>query len=185
MKQQKGFTLIEVLVSFVILTVGLLGVAGLQMTGMKSVQGSVYRYEASRLAEDLADRIRANIPGLRGKYYVVKADVINPITINSLAGTTVTDCASTACDDEQLATYDLKTWASELKSVLQVSDTDEKAIVSVECSDSDACAADAVVTIIITWQERADLGERDANAPTTVDADAQMTAGSFTLNSVF
>jgi type IV pilus assembly protein PilV len=57
---QRGMTLIEILVAVVVLSVGLLGLAGLQLKGMQVNQGSTYRWEAAVLAEDLADRIRAD-----------------------------------------------------------------------------------------------------------------------------
>jgi type IV pilus assembly protein PilV len=57
---QYGMTLIEILVAVVVLSVGLLGLAGLQLKGMQVNQGSVYRWQAAMLAEDIADRMRAD-----------------------------------------------------------------------------------------------------------------------------
>jgi len=57
---ERGMTLIEILVAIVVLSVGLIGLAGLQLKGLQVNQGSVYRWQASILAEDLADRIRAD-----------------------------------------------------------------------------------------------------------------------------
>jgi type IV pilus assembly protein PilV len=173
--QQRGFTLIEVLVSFVVLTVGLLGVAGLQMTGMRSVQGSVYRYEAARLGEELTDRMRANLSGVRDGGYLssdVKTDVGS-----------ITVCSS-ACTPTQLAENDLKAWYTELDEALQISDSESTAKAKISCSDG-ACAEDAIVTITIDWRERADLKERDADTPVTVATADLTVVKSFTLNSVF
>ncbi len=174
-KQQKGFTLIEVLVSFVILTVGLLGVAGLQMTGMKSVQGSVYRFEATRLAEELTDRMRANIQGVRGGDYI-STDVKTAVA-------SITVCTSN-CTPAQLAGNDFVAWYGELERVLQIADSESTAKASVSCSDA-ACNQDAIITVSISWRERADLEERDATNPTTIAAADQTTVKSFSLNSVF
>ncbi len=55
-----GFTLIEVLVSVVIFSVGLLGLAGLQATGLKLNQSSMLRSQATLLTYDILDAIRAN-----------------------------------------------------------------------------------------------------------------------------
>ncbi len=57
---QSGFTLIESLVAMVILAVGMLGIAGLYIEGLRSGQSSVSRTTAVALAADMADRIRAN-----------------------------------------------------------------------------------------------------------------------------
>jgi len=58
--RQRGMTLIEILVAIVVLSIGLLGMAGLQLKGMQVNQGSVYRWQAAMLAEDIADRMRAD-----------------------------------------------------------------------------------------------------------------------------
>jgi type IV pilus assembly protein PilV len=68
---EAGMTLIEILVAIVVLSVGLLGLAGLQIKGIQVNQGSVYRWQASMLAEDIADRIRAdNVGASNGNYKV-------------------------------------------------------------------------------------------------------------------
>ena len=55
-----GFTLVEVLVALVVLAVGMLGIAGLYVEGLKAGRTSIYRTTAVTLAADMADRIRAN-----------------------------------------------------------------------------------------------------------------------------
>ena len=58
-RKQKGTTLIEVLIAIVIISIGLLSVAALQTVALKSNNGSYLRSQATFLAYDLADRIRA------------------------------------------------------------------------------------------------------------------------------
>ncbi len=60
MQQQKGFSLIEVLVTMVIISFGLLGIAGVIVNSMKNNQSSYARTQASVLANDIIDRMRAN-----------------------------------------------------------------------------------------------------------------------------
>ena len=55
-----GFTLIEVLVALVVLAVGLLGLAALQVMSLKYNQTAYNRNQATVIANDLADRMRAN-----------------------------------------------------------------------------------------------------------------------------
>jgi type IV pilus assembly protein PilV len=57
---QRGVTLLEVLIALVILSIGLLGLAGLQGLGIRSTHGANLTSQASVLAYDMADRIRAN-----------------------------------------------------------------------------------------------------------------------------
>lgn len=59
-KSQHGASLIEVLVTIVILAIGLLGIAGLQATSVQSNYSAYYRSQATLLAYDLGDRMRAN-----------------------------------------------------------------------------------------------------------------------------
>jgi type IV pilus assembly protein PilV len=60
MRKQTGFTMLEVLVTMVILSFGLLGIAGIIMNGLKNNQSSYARSQASWLANDIVDRMRAN-----------------------------------------------------------------------------------------------------------------------------
>jgi type IV pilus assembly protein PilV len=62
-RSQRGFTLVEVLVALVVMAVGLLGIAGLYVEGLRAGRTSVYRSAAVTLASDMADRIRANPQG--------------------------------------------------------------------------------------------------------------------------
>lgn len=59
-QDQAGFSLIEVLVTMVILSFGLLGIAGLLVSGVSNASSSEAMAKASQLAADMADRIRAN-----------------------------------------------------------------------------------------------------------------------------
>jgi type IV pilus assembly protein PilV len=55
-----GFTLIEVLIALVIMSVGMLGIAGLYVHSLQAGRTSMLRHHAITLAGDVADRIRAN-----------------------------------------------------------------------------------------------------------------------------
>ena len=59
-KRVGGFTLVEVLIALIILSVGMLGIAGLYVHSMQAGRTSIFRHHAVTLAGDVADRIRAN-----------------------------------------------------------------------------------------------------------------------------
>ncbi len=65
----RGVGLIEVLVAIVILAIGLLGLAGLQASGLRVGQGAMYRGIAAQFAYDMADRMRANGAGAKSGAY--------------------------------------------------------------------------------------------------------------------
>lgn len=65
-KHQRGVTLLEVLISVVILSVGLLGLAGLQAVSIRNNTSAYQRSVATMLAYDVIDRIRADLPNCNG-----------------------------------------------------------------------------------------------------------------------
>lgn len=58
--KQRGFTLLEVMVAMLIVSIGLVGLAGLLITGSKNNQSAYHRSQASWMAYDILDRMRAN-----------------------------------------------------------------------------------------------------------------------------
>lgn len=98
-RQQKGLSLLEVLIALVLLAVGLLGIAGLQLTGIRYAHNASLRYQAMLQAVDMADRMRANERGLDTGAY------------NSISGTgTDPNCISTGCTPAQMAQTDRYEW---------------------------------------------------------------------------
>ena len=57
---QRGFSLVEVLIALIIMSVGMLGIAGLYVQSMQAGRTSIFRHHAITVAGDVADRIRAN-----------------------------------------------------------------------------------------------------------------------------
>lgn len=101
-KQNRGFTLIEVLVALVILAVGLLGMATLMMSSMQSSQGAYLRSQASVLAYDIVERMRANrAEAITTDNYELAADA---------GATGDPGCQSTGCTASQQAQLDLREW---------------------------------------------------------------------------
>jgi type IV pilus assembly protein PilV len=59
-RRHDGFTLIESLVALLVLSIGLLGVAAMQLSSLQANNGAFQRTQATFLAQDIADRMRAN-----------------------------------------------------------------------------------------------------------------------------
>ena len=67
--RQRGFSLIEVLIAILILAIGLLGMAHMQASGMRSTHGAYLRTQATFLAGDILDSMRANVTAARAGSY--------------------------------------------------------------------------------------------------------------------
>ena len=80
MRKQTGFTLIEILVTVVVLAIGLLGLAGLQATALSFNSTAYQRSQATNLAYDIIDRMRANAAAARSGQYDVGFGFANPGT---------------------------------------------------------------------------------------------------------
>lgn len=72
--KHRGFSLLEVLVTLVIISVGLLGLAGLQAVGLKNNQSALLRSQATCLAYDIIDRMRANRQAALAENYNIALD---------------------------------------------------------------------------------------------------------------
>ncbi|MET0048914.1 MAG: type IV pilus modification protein PilV [Sedimenticola sp.] len=114
-KRQKGFSLVEVLVSVLVLSVGLLGLAGLQGTVLRSTHSAYLRSQAAILAGDMVDRMRANPAGEYGGYKTSPSSVeVN----DDFGGQGTADSVVVGCSPQQLAGYDKARWSSEIARVL-------------------------------------------------------------------
>jgi type IV pilus assembly protein PilV len=100
---QSGFTLMEVLITVVILSIGLLGLAGLQFDALRANQNAYLSSLATAQAWDAADRLRSNSKGVIDKRY--------DKMIQSVSSST--DCAVSDCSASELANYDANKWHGE------------------------------------------------------------------------
>lgn len=114
LRNAAGFTLIEVLVTIIILSVGLLGMAALQITGIRSATGSTSRTQATLLANDIVERMRANLTAVDNNLFMAVdsaaincAAMPNPYCGEHSQGGVV---AAESCSTAQMAAYDLNVW---------------------------------------------------------------------------
>ncbi|MGA9851434.1 MAG: type IV pilus modification protein PilV [Gammaproteobacteria bacterium] len=105
-----GFSLLEVLIALVILSVGLLGIAALTSTSLKSNDSAYMRTQATALAYSIIDRMRANqTEAINGDYN---------IAIGTPAPGSSTACTGGGanCSSPALAAFDLAQWKLALAS---------------------------------------------------------------------
>jgi type IV pilus assembly protein PilV len=108
-ERQDGFTILEVLVSLVILSIGLLGTAKLMLYSSHANDSAYLRSQATDLAYEILDNMRANRQqALAGAYTTALATApVNP-------GFACT--GATACSQSNLALYDVYTWQERLNA---------------------------------------------------------------------
>lgn len=138
-----GFTLIEVLIAMLVLAIGLLGLAALQATGIRNNQSAYYRGQATQLAYNLADRMRANVAG--------------KTTYTTGTATATANCLTTAgCTKEAMAEHDLKEWNDAISSTLP-------------SGTGTVTVAAGIYTITINWDDNHDgsVNNSDPNFQTS------------------
>jgi len=146
--QQSGFSLLEVLISLLVLGIGLLGLGGLQVASLKGTTNAHSRTIATMFAMDLADRMRANPLGVKGGFY----------------GTSVS-CSggeycrnSTYCTPQQIAVFDLQEVMCGTKRTSfaerenGIKNTLLNGTLEISCN-VDCSAKKAIHNITITWGE--------------------------------
>lgn len=105
--KQSGVGLIEVLIAIVILSVGFLAAAKMQVSGMRYSQNAYFLSQGNFMLRDMTDRMRANIEGVEAGHY-------NNFTTNN--GTSDPACISNGskCTPAQIAAADLHAWSKYL-----------------------------------------------------------------------
>lgn len=87
-RRSKGLTLIEVLVALIVLSIGILGLATLQTQSLSFNNAASQRSQATALAYDMADKMRANRPAaLNGDYFIAFQDPAPACAAPNLVGT--------------------------------------------------------------------------------------------------
>jgi type IV pilus assembly protein PilV len=89
-RRPAGFSLIEVLVSVLVVSLGLLGAAALQATALRSNQGSYERTQVSILSQSLFDAMRANLAGVDNGDYNTGGWACSALAAGSLATSDLT-----------------------------------------------------------------------------------------------
>lgn len=108
---QNGFTLIEILVTIIIFAFGLLGLAGLQLVSLSSIQSANYRSIANLKAYDMTERIRSN----SGTNYDGLTGIDNQCRVAHYNNANISPAD---CTPSLLAQDDIWDWSQELSSEL-------------------------------------------------------------------
>ena len=136
--RQSGFSMLEVLMAIVVTSVGLLGLASMQATGLKSNHSAYHRSQATVLAYDIADRMRANTVAVNN-YLTSFMTLTEAKTAGAQAG-----CKSTSgCSPSQMAQNDLFEWNAALTAALSG-------------ATGTITAAGNIYTVTVNWDDNRD-----------------------------
>lgn len=195
-KANSGFSLVELLVALIVLSIGFAGYAALQLVGVRSVEDSYQRSQMTMLVEEMAERMRAN----RGAFGLITAGTseyhgfdylegddlcatnagLGDTVINALRCEEDNGLAAQNCNAQQMARYDVarvycgyefadNQWSG---GVIEVS---EGARLQVSCNVLAppaplACPTGTPHTITGTWQtaetDRNDAEDQDGDGNT-------------------
>jgi type IV pilus assembly protein PilV len=180
-QRQSGFTLVEIMVTMVVMTIGFLGLAGLQATALRSNSGATLRTQAVIYANDMAERIRANPLAVADNVVPVpnhqfqNVGPLGNVDCNALPVTPICEefwddginaiVPAGLCNASQLALWDINTWfcgvprdggdptirGEGINSQLP------QASATILCNDNngadvDPCSPNSTHTITVTWR---------------------------------
>lgn len=143
-RRSKGFTLVEVLVTVLVLSIGLLGIAKLVLVSSRANDSAYLRTQATALAYSILDSMRANRQSaVSGGYSVTSSAIADP-------GVTCSAAAS-PCDSATIAQVDLWQWKNDLTTNLGPSGAGT--ITTANVTDPATGATDVTATITVTWDD--------------------------------
>lgn len=143
---QHGFSMVEVLITLVLIAVALLGTAGLQAYAMRMSKSGEFRTLAVFLAADIAERMEGNkIGAVAGSYQLAASSVAPALS---------TACETGVCDPAALAAYDLSQWQNAVSGLLPQSSWRIQ-ISQDNCNSFVVTAADPITyCIVVSWVDR-------------------------------
>mgnify|MGYP001071981593 CR=1 FL=1 len=158
----KGVALIEILISLLILSVGVIGLSNVQINAKRVAQEALQRTKASSLASDMLERIRANPKG----FAAYNGAEVGRSSITAEPA----DCRLMACTPTDVAARDLWEWQRALDGADETRVADEVTrqvgglYLPYGCVVTDLGGQAGRVQVTVAWEGFRDLGYAGANA---------------------
>ena len=165
-KNQCGFSMLEVLISILVIMIGVLGIAGMQMLAINNSENARYEGQAAILASGLAAEMQAN-PGFWATAATPASVTVTGSTITGVgAGGT---CLSTPCSAAQMAYYDLQNFGTAMAGVANLDGVTYNGTALPSGSGAISCtlatvSTPAICTITLTWLEKNTALSNDAGS---------------------
>jgi len=153
----KGFTLLETLIAFVVLTVGLLGAVALQAQAKQASYDSLQRAAAINLANDILGRIAVNDTVTAMGIYNTNISSLDSAYSSNLAA-----CFDVPCASDVLANFDIEQWKMAIKAREGTGTLSDATICINPVVDNNKVE----LQVIITWQGRQQITQNAVNSGT-------------------
>jgi type IV pilus assembly protein PilV len=167
--RQRGFTLLEVLVSLIIISIGLLGIAKIHALAYASTSTAASRSLVALQVSGLASSMHADRGYWATGLQTTLITISGPTVQDGALGTPANCIASAgpACTPDIMAAYDLQTYAAQLSQLLPNSNP----------TTTITCPAPTPVTctIVVTWTEKTvSVNQQGQNATTATFSPSYM-----------
>ncbi|WP_438764482.1 type IV pilus modification protein PilV [Kushneria sp. TE3] len=176
---QRGFSLLEVLVAMVVLSLGAMGVMGLVLHAQQANEQALQRGRATLLVNDMLERVRANAHFDAMAVYNVGARAHAPIGDNQQQGGS--NCRQANCDAQALARFDLADWEHQIMQAQGEHRRLDGLPQAHACIAMTPQAQRFDVTVTLVW--RGSGRGNDTNEPTCGSADITSARQSVTASS--
>jgi len=156
-RKQTGISLIEILVAVFVVSVGLLGVARMEILAKQSNADAIERTTATQLAHDMIEKMRAN-PKQLGSYTAQ--------TLGQGKAAYTNNCDSNSCADTDLVSWDLYQWDQSLVGAAEKSGTNNTGGLDTPrgCITGPAGGGAGEYQVSIAWKSNAPFIDKSAAA---------------------
>jgi type IV pilus assembly protein PilV len=158
-------TLVEVLIAAIIVAIGLLGVASLQIAALQGASNADHRSIAIDLATSLSDRMHANLIGVADNHYLGSPVCGTGSVVNcSMTPTMENSDSVVQCTAEEMAEYDLDkiSCGSGIQESLPNGQL-EVTCLDADTTDGDLCSHLSPLAIRVTWQVQRRVTDTDSD----------------------
>lgn len=161
-RRQRGFSLVEVMVSVLVTSVSVVGMAGMQVTSKRAGYEAIQRTTATAMAMDVLERMRSN------------PQAVDSYAVLGLGGSTITGEPSPNCSNDtteictaaQLAAHDLWEWEQTIDGLAETRDVSGTAVATGGLLNPTGCieVSGGMVTVTMAWQGFEALSDPGTNS---------------------
>lgn len=162
---QKGFSLIEVMVTVFVMAIGIMGVVGMQAVGISESNNLYFRTVADFHMNDIVDRMKANSREAR------KGTGSNYHNLESTGNFDPNlSCINSVCDESNMALFDGRIWS---EGITTSSLPDAEGIVQFvqEITSTSGTVIGAEYQVFIYWDEEKKNGSKGEDCQNGISGD--------------